>query len=220
MKTADIGVLCSLMAIGCGERIPTDSWKRTYPCSAQIMSFTDASKEQIGREKEEIVKYLENKIDPNIQKVPPIVVLELILEGGLIIECGDSIKDDTIATWNGVITLNNRYHERLVNHYFNYRSTLTEEFELDPGFIDDSPPEDFEDIFYAAHMTYFALADMAETLVHEGTHAAFELSGLSHRHPKQKDGSFEYDPFYEYGKAAKELIWIKFGEEVDKIPEK
>ena len=68
------------MAIGCGERIPTDSWKRTYACSAPILSLVDASKEQINREKEEIAQYLENKIDPDFQKVSPRMILELLLD--------------------------------------------------------------------------------------------------------------------------------------------
>ena len=223
MKITDILILCSLIITGCEEKINSKySWKRTYPCSAQIMDFVDASKKQIGREKEKITEYIkniENIVNQNFQKVSLPTILELLLKDDLVINCGDPRENKFIATWNGVITLNNSYHQKLTKYYFDHKQILTPELELDKDFINTLSADDFEDVYDATYMTYFALADMAETLVHEATHAGFQDYGFPHSHSESTDDIFyEYDPFYKYGQAAKKAIWEKFKEEVGKIP--
>lgn len=220
MKKVDLAALCVLIFAGCDEKNNyNSSWKKTYTCSSQIMDLVNASKEQISIEKEKIADYLENKVDSDFQKVQPRIILDSLRGDDLIINCGDPIKSEVIATWSGVIrviTLNNGYHRRLVENYFNYHTILTDELELDKDLVSTLNAEDVEDVYNAVYMTYFALADMADTLVHEATHAAFQDYGFHHHH----SDSTKFDPFYEYGKAAKEAIWDKFGEEVGKIPEK
>ena len=217
MRKADLVALGFLMFAGCNEeKNPDSSWKRIYTCSTEIMDLVNASKEQITREKEKIINSIEINVDQDFQKVPPRIILESILEDDLVINCGDPIKEEVIATWSGVITLNDGHHRRLVENYFNHRTILTDEMELGNNVVENLDAKDFEDVYYAIYMTYFALADIADTLVHEATHANFEYYGFQHRHPD----TTKFDSFYEYGKAAKEAIWKKFGEEVGKIPEK
>ena len=217
MRKADLVALGFLMFAGCNEeKNPDSSWKRIYTCSTEIMDLVNASKEQITREKEKIINSIEINVDQDFQKVPPRIILESILEDDLVINCGDPIKGEVIATWSGVITLNDGHHRRLVENYFNHRTILTDEMELGNNVVENLDAKDFEDVYYAIYMTYFALADIADTLVHEATHANFEYYGFQHRHPD----TTKFDSFYEYGKAAKEAIWKKFGEEVGKIPEK
>jgi len=217
VRKADLVALGFLMFAGCNEeKNPDSSWKRTYTCSTEIMDLVNASKEQMTKEKEKIINSIEINVDQDFQKVPPRIILESILEDDLVINCGDPIKEEVIATWSGVITLNDGHHRRLVENYFNHRTILTDEMELGNNVVENLDAKDFEDVYYAIYMTYFALADIADTLVHEATHANFEYYGFQHRHPD----TTKFDSFYEYGKAAKEAIWKKFGEEVGKIPEK
>lgn len=204
------------MFTGCDEKNQSSSWEKTYTCSPQIMELVNASKGQLSREKEKIADYIEHNVDPDFQKVPPEIILESLLEDDLVINCGDPLKNEVIATWSGVITLNNGHHRRLVENYFNYHTILTDKLELDNDLVNTLNAEDIEDVYNAVYMTYFALADVADTLVHEAVHAAFQDYGFQHHH----SDSTKLDPFYEYGKAAKEAIWEKFGEEVGKIPEK
>ncbi|MFH1276290.1 MAG: hypothetical protein ABIH82_04195, partial [Candidatus Woesearchaeota archaeon] len=58
--------------------------------------------------------------------------------------------------------------------------------------------------------------ELAKTIVHEFTHAAWYKEGLNSQHPKPIN--YATDPFYAYGDATKEVLEWLFREELSSVP--